>query len=82
MPFYHNLFITLVGVQTNFRVDSYLIRVIHNKESRMYSYIAKSVINEHLGSSNDLCYIQNCVIKRLRSNLKHSQLHVPSNLYQ
>ena len=37
----------------------------------MYSYIAKSVFDEHLGSSNDPCYIQNCVImnrviKRLR----------------
>ena len=37
----------------------------------MYSYLAKSVFNDHLGSSNDLCYIQkhvimNPVIKRLR----------------
>ena len=37
----------------------------------MYSYIAKSVLNDHLGSSNDPCYIQNRVItdrviKRLR----------------
>ena len=28
----------------------------------MYSYIAKSVFDDHLGSSNELCYIQNCVI--------------------
>ena len=28
----------------------------------MYSYIAKSVFNNHLGSSNDGCYIQNHVI--------------------
>ena len=37
----------------------------------MYSYIAKSVFDDHLGSSNDPCYIQNRVItnrviKRLR----------------
>ena len=37
----------------------------------MHSYIAKSVFNDHLVSSNDLCYIQNRVImnrviKRLR----------------
>ena len=37
----------------------------------MYSYIANRVFNDHLGSSNDSCYIQNCVItdcviKRLR----------------
>ena len=33
--------------------------------SKMYSYIlyiAKSVPNDHLGSSTDPCYIQNCVI--------------------
>ena len=30
----------------------------------MYSYIAKSVSNYHLGSINDLCYIQN----RVRTN--------------
>ena len=39
----------------------------------MYSYIAKSVFNDHLGSSNDPFYIQNRVItnrviKRLRCN--------------
>ena len=37
----------------------------------MYCHIAKSVLNDHLGSSNDPCYIQNRVIlnhviKRLR----------------
>ena len=37
----------------------------------MFSYIAKSVSNDHLGSTNDPCYIQNRVItnrviKRLR----------------
>ena len=37
----------------------------------MYSYIAKSVFNDQLGSSTDPCYIQNRVItnraiKRLR----------------
>ena len=37
----------------------------------MYSYIAKSVFDDHLGSSNEPCYIQNrvitnCVIKRLK----------------
>ena len=37
----------------------------------MYMYIGKSAYNDHLGSSRDLCYIQNCailnrVIKRLR----------------
>ena len=37
----------------------------------MYSYKAKSVFSDHLGSSNDSCYIQNYVItnrviKRLR----------------
>ena len=43
-------------------------------ESKMYSYIiGKSVLNNHLGSSSDLCYIlycviMNCVIKRLRCN--------------
>ena len=31
----------------------------------MYSYIAKSVFIDHLGSSNDQCYIQNRVRKRL-----------------
>ena len=41
----------------------------------MYSYIAKSVLNDHLGSSNDPCYIQNRVItnrviKRLRCTLQ------------
>ena len=39
----------------------------------MYSYIVKSVFIDHLGSSNDPCYIQNHVImdrviKRLRCN--------------
>ena len=43
------------------------------KESQMYSFIAKSVFNDHLGSSNDPCYVQNLVImnpviKRLRCN--------------
>ena len=28
----------------------------------MYSYIGKSVLNGHLGSSTDPCYIQNRVI--------------------
>ena len=37
----------------------------------MYSYIAKTVFDDHLGSNIDLCYIQNRVIinrviKRLR----------------
>ena len=37
----------------------------------MYSYIGKSVLNDHLGSNTDPCYIQNHVItnrviKRLR----------------
>ena len=37
----------------------------------VYSYIGKSVLNDYLGSSTYLCYIQNhvkmnCVIKRLR----------------
>ena len=40
----------------------------------MYSYIAKSVLNDHLGSSNDPCCIQNRVImnrviKRLRCKI-------------
>ena len=30
----------------------------------MYSYKEKLVFNDHLGSSTDLCYIQNCVITK------------------
>ena len=41
----------------------------------MYSLIGKSVLNDHLGSNTDPCYIQNCVImnhviKRLRCTWK------------
>ena len=37
----------------------------------MYRYIVKLVLNDHFGSSTDLCYIQNpvimnCDIKRLK----------------
>ena len=49
-------------VQANFRV-----RYI---KSKMYSYIAKSVLNDNLGFRTEPCYIQNhvitkCFIKRL-----------------
>ena len=62
------LYNTIVGVQTNFRV-SYPIHVI--TRVKCIIYIAKSVFDDHLGSSNDQCYIQNRVItnrviKRLR----------------
>ena len=30
----------------------------------MYNYIAKSVLNNHFGSSTDPCCIQNCVIMK------------------
>ena len=65
----HPYYNTIVGVQTNFCV-SYPIHVI---TSNIYSYIAKLVFNDHLGSSNDMCYIKNhvimnCVLKRLRCN--------------
>ena len=44
----------------------------------MYSYIAKSVFNDQLGSSTDPCYIQNRVItnrviKRLRCRIANSE---------
>ena len=37
----------------------------------MYSYMEKSVLNNHLGSRTDLCYIQNRVItNRVRKRLR------------
>ena len=61
---------TIVGVQAKFRV-SYPIGAISKLNCIPGSCIGKSVSNEHLGSSNDMCYIQNGVImqhilKRLR----------------
>ena len=53
------LYNTIVGVQANFRVS--YPNPCYN-ESKMYSYIAKSVFDDHLGSSNEPCYIQNRVI--------------------
>ena len=61
------LYNTIVGVQTIFHT-------FYN-ESKMYNYIVKSVLSDHLGSSNDPCYIQNgvimnCVIRRLKCTSK------------
>ena len=50
---------TIVGVQANFRV-SYPIRVI--SRVKCIDYIRKGVLNSHLGSNPDPCYIQNYVI--------------------
>ena len=55
----------------------------------MYSYIGHSVLNDHLGSSTDPCYIQNRVItnrviKRLRCICKNKgadQLHCDCPAY-
>ena len=46
----------------------------------MYSYIAKSVFDDHFGSSNEPCYIQNRVItnrviKRLMCTLCRVDFH-------
>ena len=46
----------------------------------MYNYIGKSVLNDHLGSSTDPCYIQNRVImnrviKRLRCSM-YETMHI------
>ena len=48
------LYNTIIKTQGNFRV-SYPILAI--SRVKMYSYIAKSVPNDHLGSSTDSCYI-------------------------
>ena len=63
---------TIVGVQASFRV-SYPIHVI--SRVKCIDYIGKGVLNNHLGSNPDPCYIQNhvitnCVIKRLRCSSK------------
>ena len=62
------LYNTIVGIQSNFRV-SYPNRVIWRV--KYIGYIGKGVLNSHLGSNPDPCYIQNRVItnraiKRLR----------------
>ena len=62
---------TIVGVQVNFRF-SYPACVILSV--KCIGYIGKGVLNSHLGSNPDLCYIQNhvitnCVIKRFRCML-------------
>ena len=59
---------TIVWVQANFRV-SYPNRVI--SIVKCIGYIGKGILNSHLGSIPDPCYIQNhvitnCVIKRFR----------------
>ena len=51
------LYNTVVEVQANFR-DSYPICVI----TRVNCINVHIVLNEHLGSSNDHCYIQNQVV--------------------
>ena len=66
------LYNTIVGVQANFRV-SYPIRVI--LRVKCIDYIRKVVLNSHLGSNPNPCYIQNRVImnrviKRFRCILK------------
>ena len=53
------LYNTIVGVQANFRV-SYPIRVI--SRVKCIDYIRKGVLNSHLGSNPNPCYIQNRVI--------------------
>ena len=62
---------TIVGVQVSFRVSypAYIILRV-----KCIGYIGKGVLNSHLGSISDLCYIQNhvitnCVIKRFRCML-------------
>ena len=59
--------ITIVGVQANFRV-SYPIPVISRVEC--IDYIRKGVLNSHLGSNPDPCYIQNRVIMKCFTNMK------------
>ena len=77
------LYNTIVWVEANFRV-SYPNRVITRVK---YSYIAKSVLNDHLGSSTDPCYIQNRVIsnrviKRLMCICtKCLHVHICGNLF-
>ena len=66
------LYYIIVGVEYQFLC--WLSNPCYN-ERKMHSYIAKSLFNDHLESSNDLCYIKNCVImnsviKRLRCNVK------------
>ena len=66
------LYKTIVGVQANFRV-SYPIRVI--LRVKCIDYIRKCVLNSHLGSNPNPCYIPNCVItnrvlKRFRYIIK------------
>ena len=53
------LYNTIIGGQANFCV----------------SFIGKSVFDDHLGSNNDMCYIQNrvitnCVIKKYRCTIR------------
>ena len=62
---------TIVGVPDNFHVScpNHVISRVKYK-----GYIGKEVLNSHLGSKPDQCYIQNCVImnhvmKRLRCSL-------------
>ena len=65
------LYNTIVGVQANFRV-SYPIRVI--SRVKCLDDIRKGVLNSHLGSNPNPCYIQNrvitnSVIKRFRCKM-------------
>ena len=53
------LYNTIAGVQAHFRV-SYPNRVI--TRVKFIGYIGKWVLNSHLGSNSDPCYIQNRVI--------------------
>ena len=77
------LYNTIVEVQANFHIN-YLFRVISRVKCILTcTYIGKSVSNDHLGSSTDLCYIQNCVItnsvrfiKRLRCIMIGLTAHV------
>ena len=43
----------------------------------MYSYIGKSVFNDHLRSSNDLCYNQNRIIKN--SVINRVEMYIAHN---
>ena len=73
LPVHHNLFITLLWGPSHFHVsypDCVIMRV------KCIDYKGKGILNSHLGSNSDPCYmyIQNRVIKRLSSGLSDGLL--------